>query len=143
MFTLFPMSRFDPHTVSSVPPANGPTNGSTFLISGIAILNPVLDMAIPEGRVRLMKFIPAELPLSVVQSICFPGMKLFSLGIQGSSPITMLLEVKSSKVTPRSLPVMVMVVPPSIGPDLGLKSVMIGAGQPDPSVISVASHAPM
>ena len=55
----------------------------------------------------------------------------------------MLLDVKSLYVTPRSLPVMVMIVPPSIGPDLGLKSSITGAGQPDPSVIGAASHVPM
>ena len=67
MFTLLPMLRFDPHTVSFVPPAAGPSTGSTVIISGHAILNPSLDMANPEGRVTLIKFIPSELPLIVVQ----------------------------------------------------------------------------
>ena len=144
VFTLFPMLRFDPHTVSSVPPAAGPSTGSTLLISGTAILNPLLETAIPEGSVMFMKNIPTKLPLVVVQRICFPGMKLpaSSIGTQGTSPITMLFDVKSSYVTPRSLPVMVMVVPPSIGPDLGIKSVMTGEGQPDPSIIGATSHAP-
>ena len=44
----------------------------------------------------------------------------------------MLLGEKSSKVTPSSLPVMVIVVPPSMGPDFGLKSVITGGGQFNP-----------
>jgi hypothetical protein len=41
---------------------------------------------------------------------------------------------KSLKETPRSVPVIVMVVPPSGGPILGSKSVIVGLGHSEPVV---------
>ena len=55
----------------------------------------------------------------------------------------MLLAEKSSKETPSSLPEMVMVVPPSTGPDVGLKLMIIGAGQLGPLVIKSFEHSSM
>ena len=48
-------------------------------------------------------------------------------------PTVILSGAKSSIETPNSPPVMVMVVPPSRGPIFGLKSIITGGGQFDPS----------
>ena len=45
--------------------------------------------------------------------------------------------MKSLKAIPRSVPVMVMVVPPSGGPDFGLKSIIVGGGHCEPIVARV------
>ncbi len=52
-----------------------------------------------------------------------------------------LLAVKSLNVTPRFLPVIVVVVPPPGGPDFGEKFVIAGAGHCWPSVIIAIEHS--
>ena len=67
------------------------------------------------------------------------------MGVQVTPPTWMELPgaVKSLNDIPMSVPVMVMVVPPSGGPYFGLKSEILGGAQSDPMVIGIAlSHTP-
>ena len=79
--------------------------------------------------------IAVDIPLLVVvQLILRPGIYSESAGIQLTPPTWMELSVKSLKETPRSVPVMMIVVPPSGGPNLGVKSVIVGIGHCEPVV---------
>ena len=67
------------------------------------------------------------------------------MGVQVALPnrIELPAEVKSLKETPRFVPVMVMVVPPSGGPDFGVKSVIVGLGHCEPEVKSCDGQSPV
>jgi hypothetical protein len=83
-----------------------------------------------------MVFGPVDPPLFiVVQLILRPGKYPSGfVGIQLIPPTWMEFSAKSLKKTPRSVPVMMMVVPPLGGPNLGLKSLIVGLGHSEPVV---------
>ena len=137
--STFPMLRSVPFTVSLVPPACGPRDGTTPTTCGETTRNWTSDVPDREDMDTWMTLDPMVPPPVITHLIRRPGMKLSrSVGAQGtpflSVPIVMLSALKSSKVTPNSLPVMVMVVPPSGGPELGLMPVTIGFEHCEPSV---------
>ena len=145
VFTVFPMPRLVPYTIRLVPPACGPRDGNTLVIWGETMLNCAIDVPAPLDSIMIMLTVsdPRVPPLLVVmQLIIRPGMYPSGLvGVQVTPPTWMKLPgtVKSLNDIPRSVPRMVIVVPPSGGPYFGLKSEILGAAQSDPIVIGIAA----
>ena len=147
VFTVFPMPRLVPYTIRLVPPACGPRDGNTPVIWGETMLNCAIDVAAPLDSIMLTVSDPIVPPLlAVMQLIIRPGMYPLGLvGVQATPPTWMELPgaVKSLNDIPRSVPRMVIVVPPSGGPYFGLKSEILGAAQSDLIVIGIAPlHTP-
>ena len=126
------MLRLVPLTVNTLPPARGPKVGST--LTTVAILNANgEDMAETVPLLLRSWTTTGYLPTTVIpvsQRTCLLKIYFRLSRLQATPLIEMLLgERKSFKETPRSVPVIVMIVPPWGGPDIGEILVMAWVGQ--------------
>ena len=111
-----PTSKSVPPTVTTMPPDIGPKLGETLVMLGVTAVKGILYIATLESILK-MKFLCPGVPKLVVWHVnCSAGMKSSLIGIQGASPSSMFAFSISPKLTPRSVPVTVMAVPPSTGP---------------------------
>ena len=109
-------------------PDIGPSAGSIPVTVGSTTVNS--DGPLPTSEPTLRRTVtitspePGALVNTVVsQSICVPGIYPFSCVMHGLELILTLFSM-SAYVTPKSVPVMVMVVPPSTGPEDGVMLVI-------------------
>ena len=129
------MLRPVPCIVTDVPPDIGPNAGSTPVTVGDTTVNSDGPITVSELFPRFMLTVislePGPLVNSVVsQMICVPGIYPSSCVMHGLELI-MTLFTTSACVTPKSVPVMITVVPPSGGPEAGKTLVIVAAGHSD------------
>ena len=119
--TLAPL-RFVPVIVITVPPQAGPEVGLTFVIvgSGVMYVNALALVAVPPAVVTatlLAPVVPAGV-LAVTEVLDITAMFVASM----PPTVTLVAPVKL-------VPTTVMVVPPVVGPEVGLTLRMVGSGR--------------
>jgi hypothetical protein len=120
MVTPVVVARFAPVSVIDVPPTVGPAPGLTDAIVGAATyVNPFARVAVPPSVVTETVFAPA-LPVGVT------AVMLVALVTENDVAATPPIATALAPV--RLPPVIVIVVPPVVGPALGLTDVIVGAG---------------
>jgi hypothetical protein len=111
--------RFVPEIVNTVPPAVGPIDGATVEIVGAGrYVKPFVFVTLPPGAVTTTLFAPT-LPAGVVQVIDVAVAATF---VADTPPIFTVAPV-------RFVPVIVIEVPPAIGPDVGVTVEIVGAAR--------------
>lgn len=129
-WTALAVVRFEPSSATFVPPAVEPVVGVSEVMVGVdgMYVNPVGSVATP----------PWVRTVTVTGPRAWGGVTTVTMEAEVAS--TVAEDVPKVTVAPlRLVPVMVAVVPPSTGPELGVIEVIVGTGCPDevgPPVIS-------
>ena len=118
-FTLVAPLRLLPLIVNAVPPLAGPVAGLTLAIvgSGTTEVNAAARVAVPPAVVTATSFTPAVLAAVTA----FTEVAVATMPVADTPPTF------TCVVPARSVPVMVMVVPPSVDPDTGVRLLITGA----------------
>ena len=118
-FTLVAPLRLLPLIVNAVPPLAGPVAGLTLAIagSGTTEVNAAARVAVPPAVVTATSFTPAVLAAVTA----FTEVAVATMRVADTPPTF------TCVVPARSVPVMVMVVPPSVDPDTGVRLLITGA----------------
>jgi len=120
IFTLVAPVKFSPVIVIAVPAERGPDGGLTLVIVGAAIyVNALALVAIP--------------PIVFTEILCVPTLPAGVIAVMDVADATITLVASTPPtvtiVAPvKLLPVIVIVVPPVIGPETGLTDAIVGAG---------------
>ena len=129
-FTPLPTFRNIPPITTLVPPDIGPDFGNTEEMDGLTYVYWRLDCAVAmvlDLLIVIITFcIPSEVYVPVTHSICIPGLYPSDCTIQDTPPTVTL--TMSPTVTPRLVPVMVSIVPPPNGPEVGETDLNTGEG---------------
>jgi len=141
--TLLAPVKLVPVMVIAVPAVNGPDDGLTLAMIGAAMyVNPLVEVSLPNEVVTTTSFAPAA-PAGVT-------------AVMEVAVATTLVAATPPTVTvalAKLVPLIVIVVPPAVGPEIGLTLVIVGTGTSvyvkalvavtvPPGVVTATSFAP-